>query len=224
MEELKNVRDDMRPADDTPVAGSALDTAKRQQLMEGARRAFLEHGFDGASVGDIVRAAGISKGTLYAYYPSKEKLFEALVFEDRRKQAEAICTIDESDEDVARVLGKLGRNMLTMLIRPENVAFVRVVIGAAGKFPEIGRAFYEAGPAHSIARLSQYLRSVTAKGTLDIPDPELAARQFLDLCKSGVHLRVLCGFLSEPPSQQEIERSVEGALTVFLRAYGARDK
>src|SRR6186713_2194737 len=100
MEELKDVRGDMRPADDTLPAGAALDTAKRQQLMEGARRAFLEHGFDGASVGDIVRSAGISKGTLYAYYPSKEKLFEALVFEDRRKQAEAICTIDETDEDV----------------------------------------------------------------------------------------------------------------------------
>ena len=212
----------MRPADNTLPAGAALDTAKRQQLMEGARRAFLEHGFDGASVGDIVRSAGISKGTLYAYYPSKEKLFEALVFEDRRKQAEAICTIDETDEDVARVLGKLGRNMLTMLIRPENVAFVRVVIGAAGKFPEIGRAFYEAGPAHSIARLSQYLRLMTAKGALEIADPELAARQFLDLCKSGIHIRVLCGFLSEPPSPREIERSVESALTIFMKAYGGR--
>ena len=116
MEELRETKQEWRPADNVPQPAAVLDTAKRQQLMEGARRAFLEHGFDGASVGDIVRAAGISKGTLYAYYPSKEKLFEALVIEDRRKQAEAICTIDEADDDVPRVLSKLGRNLLNMLI------------------------------------------------------------------------------------------------------------
>ena len=68
------------------------DTAKRQQILEGARRIFLQDGFDGASIGDIVRAAGVSKGTVYAYFPSKEKLFEALMVEDRRNQAEALFT------------------------------------------------------------------------------------------------------------------------------------
>src|SRR5271166_5127811 len=91
------------------------DTAKRQQIMEGARRVFLHDGFDGASVGDIVRAAGVSKGTLYAYFPSKEKLFEALIVEDRRKQAEVLFTLQEDDRDIARVLRKLGETFLDML-------------------------------------------------------------------------------------------------------------
>jgi AcrR family transcriptional regulator len=204
----------------TRDTSAVLDTAKRQQLMEGARRAFLEHGFDGASVGDIVRAAGISKGTLYAYFPSKEKLFETLIFEDKRKQAEAACIVDEADEDVARVLTKLGTGLLEMLSQPEAVAFVRIVIGAAGKFPEIGRAFYEAGAMYGNARLAAYLRRMSAKGLLTIDEPERAARQFSDLCKSGIHVQMLFGCSSEPPSKAEIERNVESAVFVFMKAYG----
>ena len=65
--------------------------AKRRQVMDGARTAFLSAGFDGASMNDIARAAGVSKGTLYAYFDSKEQLFEALIREDRNQQAERLC-------------------------------------------------------------------------------------------------------------------------------------
>lgn len=220
MEDVQELKGMMAATQNTRDAPAALDTAKRQQLMEGARRVFLEHGFDGASVGDIVRAAGISKGTLYAYFPSKEKLFETLVFEDKRKQAEAACILDEADEDVARVLFTLGTSLLDMMRQPETVAFVRIVIGAAAKFPEIGRAFYEAGPAYGIARLAAYLRRMTDRGLLDIADHEHAANQFMDLCKSGIHVRMLFCSVSGLPSKAEIERNVESAVFVFLKAYG----
>lgn len=196
------------------------DTAKRQQILEGARRVFLEHGFDGASIGDIVRAAGVSKGTVYAYFPSKEKLFEALVIEDRRKQAEVLFVLDETDRDVGRVLFKLGLTFLDMLVQPDTLAFLRIVIGAAPKFPEIGRAFYDAGPCYGAARLSDYFRKLTGEGVLKVDDPEHAARQFLDLCKTGILLRMLLGQL-ERPSRPEMEHNIERAVTVFLAAYGA---
>jgi AcrR family transcriptional regulator len=219
--EMKELKDEWRPAGQTQEVPSALDTAKRQQLMDGARRAFLEHGFDGASIGDIVRAAGISKGTLYAYFPSKEKLFETLVIEDRRKHSEAVCVAEDADDDVPRVLTQLGKNLVNMLSQPETVAFVRIVIGASAKFPEIGRAFYEAGPAQGIARLADYLRRMTEKGILATPEPERAARQFMDLCKSSNHVRMLLGYASEPPTAEEIDRNVASAVTVFMKAYGA---
>ncbi len=133
------------------------DTAKRQQILEGARRIFLQDGFDGASIGDIVRAAGVSKGTVYAYFPSKEKLFEALMVEDRRKQAEALFTIDENDRDVAAVLRRLGQTFVEMLFAPASLELLRIVIGAAGKFPSIGKAFFDAGPAAAQAGLAAIL-------------------------------------------------------------------
>ena len=53
--------------------------AKRRQIMDGARTVFLAGGFDGASMNDVARAAGVSKGTLYAYFNSKDELFEAII-------------------------------------------------------------------------------------------------------------------------------------------------
>ncbi len=202
------------------LAGTAgCDTAKRQQIMEGARRIFLQDGFDGASIGDIVRAAGVSKGTLYAYFPGKEKLFEALVIEDRRKQAEVLFALDENDRDVARVLRRLGQTFLDMLLQPDFLDFLRVVIGAAAKFPAIGKAYFDAGPCYGSTRLGGYLERMTAQGLLKVDDPQLAARQFLDLCKTGIHLRMMLGD-REPAQQAEINRNLDGAVRVFLAAYG----
>ncbi len=197
----------------------ACETAKRQQIMEGARRVFLQDGFDGASIGDIVRAAGVSKGTLYAYFHSKEKLFEALVIEDRRKQAEVLFTLDESDNDVARVLRRLGRSFLDMLLRPDNLDFLRIVIGASTKFPQIGKAFFDAGPCHGTTRLACYLRRLAEQGVLSVDDPQLAARQFLDLCKTGIHLRMMLGDRTAPTTD-EIDCNLDSAIKVFLAAYG----
>jgi AcrR family transcriptional regulator len=206
--------------DKTDLAGAhCFDTAKRQQIMDGARRVFLQDGFDGASIGDIVRAAGVSKGTLYAYFPSKDTLFEALVTEDRRKQAEVLFTLDENDRDVARVLRRLGQTFLDMLLSPASLDFLRVVIGAAAKFPGIGKAYFDAGPCFGTTRLGNYLERVASQGLLRVDDPQLAARQFLDLCKTGIHLRLLLGD-REPPAPEEIERNLTNAVKVFLAAYG----
>ena len=61
------------------------DPAKRQQIIEGARRVFIEMGFDAASMNDITRAAGVSKGTIYVYFANKEELFEALIEDERHR-------------------------------------------------------------------------------------------------------------------------------------------
>ena len=79
--------------DPVTASNDNLDSAKRQQILDGARRCFLALGFDAASMNDIVKAAGVSKGTVYAYFPSKEKLFEAMVYVDRRRSAEQVVVI-----------------------------------------------------------------------------------------------------------------------------------
>ncbi len=199
----------------------ALDSAKRRQIMEGARRVFLDHGFDGASIADIVRAAGVSKGTLYAYFPSKETLFETLIIEDRRKQAEVLFVLDEENADVAAVLRRLGVSFMEMMLQPESLAFQRIVIGAAPKFPEIGKAFYTAGPCYGTKRLAAYFRRMNEAGVLHVENVELAARHFLDLCKSGLHLGLLLE-ATRAPGEEEIAGNVDAAIRVFLSAYGAR--
>src|SRR5919197_1253535 len=86
----------------------AGDPAKREQILQGARRVFLAQGFDAASMGEIARAAGVSKGTLYVYFKDKEDLFEAIVHGECRAQAEDVFKLDPNDHDVAAVLARLG--------------------------------------------------------------------------------------------------------------------
>src|SRR6516225_5176517 len=98
-----NVQAQLKPA---PMA--AEDSAKRRQIVHGAREIFLAKGFDAASMSDIARAAGVSKGTLYVYFENKEQLFQAIVHEECLVHVEGTFDLDNSNRDVEAVLTRLG--------------------------------------------------------------------------------------------------------------------
>ena len=104
-----------------PSAGPDQENAKRQQILEGARRSFMAHGFDAASMGAIAREAGVSKGTLYVYFDSKEALFSALINETRRKTAERLLAFESDGRAVEEVLEEFGKALIAKLTSPENV-------------------------------------------------------------------------------------------------------
>src|SRR6266700_3883993 len=97
------------------VAPIAIETDKRRQIIDGARAVFLAQGFDAASMSDIARKAGVSKGTLYVYFDSKEALFQAIAHEQCHAQAEQIFALDHEDNDVEHVLSKLGSAFATFM-------------------------------------------------------------------------------------------------------------
>jgi AcrR family transcriptional regulator len=194
--------------------------AKRRQIMEGARTVFLADGFDGASMNDIARAAGVSKGTLYVYFESKEQLFEALIREERRQQAERLTDCSFETNDVRAVLFDFGCRLIEMMSRPDTLAHVRTVIAATAKFPQLGRAFYEAGPCFGANRLSTYMCRMNEEGVLRIGDVDRAAWQFLDLCQGGTFKPLLFRMIDDLPRAQ-IEAGVAAAVDVFMAAYGA---
>src|SRR5690349_14271324 len=97
-------------------AEDGMEKAKRRQILEGARQVFLARGFDGASMGEIAKVAGVSKGTLYVYFDSKESLFEALTIEEKQGLAEVLFKLDAEDPDVRTVLTNLGHSYLRRMI------------------------------------------------------------------------------------------------------------
>lgn len=200
--------------------GAANDGgAKRRQIMDGARQVFLSAGFDGASMNDIARAAGVSKGTLYAYFDSKDTLFEAIIRGEFAQTAERLCTF-RREGDARDMLRDFGVRLISRMSEPDTRALARVVIAEAEKFPKIGRAFYEAGPLYGANRLAAELEHLEQTGALKVPDPERAAWQFVDLCQSYVYKRLLFGVV-DSISREEIEASVEAGVDVFMKAYGA---
>jgi AcrR family transcriptional regulator len=192
--------------------------AKRRQIMEGARAAFLASGFDGASMNDIARSAGVSKGTLYAYFDSKDDLFEAIIRGEFAQAAERMCTF-RREGDVRDMLTDFGVRLISRMTEPSVLALGRVVVAAVEKFPKIGVAFYKAGPLFGATRLAGELAALEHAGALKVPDPERAAWQFIDLCQSYVYKRILFGVVDRVESE-EIEAAVNAAVDVFLKAYG----
>src|ERR1700679_3834721 len=82
------------------TAPTGEDSAKRRQIVQGARSIFLAQGFDAASMNDIARSAGVSKGTLYVYFDNKEQLFQAIVQEECLFHAETTFNLDPGNHDV----------------------------------------------------------------------------------------------------------------------------
>jgi AcrR family transcriptional regulator len=200
--------------------GTTVDeeSAKRRQIVAGAHAVFLAQGFDAASMNDIARAAGVSKGTLYVYFANKEQLFEAIVEQECDAQAEAIFELDPNDRDVDGVLSRLGVAFVKFLCRPEKASAIRTVIAIADRMPDLGRKFYEKGPAKGIAQLADYLTAQVEAGVLAVEDCEIAAAQFIETCHARVFKPVLFNFAPAPSSDQ-IERVVRIAVRVFLAAY-----
>jgi len=194
------------------------ESAKRRQIMDGARETFLDQGFDGASMGEIARRAGVSKGTLYVYFDSKEQLFEAVAHEACAAQAEAVFTLDPEDRDVETVLIRLGREFVKFLCQPGAMPPLRTIMSISERMPEIGRKFYESGPAFGVEKLQAYLEAQIAAGMLKIEDCEVAAAQFLDSCVATI-LKPLLFNAAGPPSEERINHVVALAVRTFLAAY-----
>ena len=200
------------------AAVDTVDSAKRRQIIDGARQVFLAHGFDAASMGEIARTAGVSKGTLYVYFDSKEALFEAIVEEECLAQAEQVFALDSNDHDVEAVLMRLGCAFVRFLCRSGGQSSLRTVISISERMPAIGKQFYEAGPVVGIVRLGRYLEDQVAAGYLAIPDVEVAAAQFLDSCQSTMFKPLLFNF-APPPAEERINHVVGIAVRTFLAAY-----
>jgi len=191
---------------------------KRQQIIDGACRVFLEHGFDAASMGEIAREAGVSKGTLYVYFKSKEELFEAIVEAQCSLQGEQIFSFDANDRDVEAVLTRLGDAFVRFMCRARGISPLRTVIAIADRMPELGAKFYQSGPACGIGSLKAYLEDQVAAGVLRPHDCEVVAAQFIDSCLSLTFKPMLFN-AAGPPSDAQIDRVVRTAVRTVLTAY-----
>ncbi|MGB8604069.1 TetR/AcrR family transcriptional regulator [Bradyrhizobium sp.] len=196
------------------------DSSKRRQILDGARKVFMDLGFDGASMGEIARSAGVSKGTLYVYFADKNRLFEAIVEEETLEQAKVAFNFDP-ERDVTTTLTEFGQAYIHMLCRPGGGSATRTVMAIAERMPEVGRRFYNNVVAHTIARLAAYLEVRTRSGDLEIEDCQLAATQFMQMCQASLFMPFI--FQAAPaPSAERIAQVVESATRMFLAGYTGR--
>jgi AcrR family transcriptional regulator len=198
--------------------GAGQDPRKRRQILDGASKVFHANGFDAASMNDVARVAGVSKGTLYVYFENKEQLFLELIAEEKRADLWPIMELDPGDHDIGQVLNRFGQEFLRLLTRPYYIKAMRTVFSIVERMPEVGADYYSRGPQVCMEKLAAYLEAQSRAGVVEIEDPLLAAQQFMDLSQAGL-LRKLLFNAASTPSEGEIALQVSRAVTFFLKVY-----
>ena len=192
---------------------------KFNDALEGARTIFVRDGFEGASVDDIAKAAGISKATLYSYFPDKQHMFLAVLELELSRHMDAIDDFLHRSEPVHDVLYAQCRFFVSFLLSDFALEIFRVVAAESGRFPELGRQFYEAGPAKMLGTLTEFLGSSDVQDVLDIKDPKIAAEQLKMLCHTDLFLKRMFGLMG-PPTDADIDRIAREAVATFLARFG----
>jgi len=192
---------------------------KFRQVLDGARQVFVEMGYERANVDDIARVAGVSKATLYSYFPDKRQLFTEVYQTEILNLADATVELLSPDAPPCQALHRAAQRLISYLMSDFGIAMFRICVSEAPRFPEIGQAFYENGPELGRARLGAYFRQAVARGTLAIDDIDLAADQFFQLCQTTLCDRMLCGVQSEV-TDAEIARITDGTVSMFMARYG----
>ncbi|SLN33774.1 TetR/AcrR family transcriptional regulator [Roseisalinus antarcticus] len=193
---------------------------KFDQVLQGARDVVMSDGFDGASVDDIAKAAGVSKATLYSYFPDKRLLFMEVAKTECCRQADmAVHSIDMT-RPVREVLTDLGWRMVDFITSDFGQRVFRLCVAESERFPQLGREFYESGPLMIRNRLIAYFEDAIDRGELAIEDLPLAADQFHELCKADLFPRLIFA-LDKTFAQDQKQRIVDGAVETFLARYGA---
>jgi TetR/AcrR family transcriptional repressor of mexJK operon len=196
--------------------------AKRRAILDVASEVFLAQGYAATSMSEIAAKLGGSKGTLYNYFRSKEELFSAFITDICQGRAVAIFDplppIGEG-RSVRESLIDLGLSLLTFLWTEQLVTLHRLIFAEVGRFPEIGRMFYEAGPRRGEVRFTEYFEAAMAAGHIPPSDPTVAGQRLKDLVLSDVYLRTMWGVL-EPLSPEALREHVVRSVDIFLRAFG----
>ena len=200
------------------------ESAKRRQIIDGARAVFLAQGFDAASMNDIARAAGVSKGTLYVYFKHKEELFEAIVEQECDAQAEGIFDLDP-ERSRRRSRADAARRCLRQISVPAGKSLGdphrdRHRRPYAGDRPQVLRERARPAASRSSRPISRH-RSRPA--CLVVEDCEIAAAQFMESSQAMLFKPMVFNF-APAPSLEQIERVVRIAVKTFLAAYRASAK
>jgi len=197
-------------------------TRKRRAILDAATTVFLRNGYLGTSMDEIASLAGVSKQTVYKHFADKERLFSeivaATVDEIADPNYDELLSLSDTG-DVERDLRAFARRQLQAVMEPRLLQLRRLVIGEAGRFPQLGRLFYERGPGRTIDALATMFEQLTSRGVLELDDPRLAAAQFNWLVMSiPLNQAMLLGE-DEPATAADLKRYADTGVRTFLAAY-----
>jgi AcrR family transcriptional regulator len=204
------------------MLGEPRSIRKRRAIVDAAMTVFLRNGYRGTSMDEVAALAAVSKQTIYKHFAGKESLFSVIVTgavtEVSDPVHDEVRKLEDSG-DVEADLRRLARELLRMVMQPRILQLRRLVIGEAGRFPELGRTFHEQGPGRTIAALASAFERLAERSVLQVDDPQLAAAHFNWLVMSIPLNRAMLLGEDRPPARAELNRYADAGVRAFLAAY-----
>jgi TetR/AcrR family transcriptional regulator, mexJK operon transcriptional repressor len=194
--------------------------AKTSKILAAAREAFLAFGYAETSMDMVAQRAQASKTTLYARFPSKAELFSATLQAECHLRGVHFDPADFQDKPPREVLFAIGQRFVELMWSPDTTRIEQIVIGEAGRFPEVAEVFLTSAAGPVCAAVTEYFATASAHGLLRIADPEFASDYFLAALKGMRHMRLLLGHRSMP-SAEERSAFVVQTVDMFLAGVGA---
>ncbi len=217
----------MTSAAHTPAEfeGEHRSARKRRAIIEAATTVFLSNGYLGTTMDEVAALARVSKQTVYKNFADKERLFSEIVTakvdEIADSNTDEVLKLRDTG-DLERDLRRFARGQLRAVMDPRLLKLRRLVIGESGRFPQLGRLFYERGPGRTIDALASTFERLASRGELELPDPTLAAAHFNWLVMSiPLNQATLLGE-DEPATPTELNRYADAGVRAFLAAHRKR--
>ncbi|MBP6670144.1 MAG: TetR/AcrR family transcriptional regulator [Gemmatimonadales bacterium] len=186
-----------------------------EEILRAALRVFAERGFAQARLEEVARKAGVSKGTLYLYFDSKDALFRAVVRATKGPiLAESEAWLDAFEGSAREALAHFIRGMWRRMADPDQAAISRLVHSEIKHFPELARFYFEEVVLRARRLLERVLARGVASGEFRPDQARFAARAMpaLALMLNGLH----CQFTPYDPDPMNLDTMTEHALDLVL--------
>ena len=192
-----------------------------RKLIETARELFVEKGYEGTSLNQLVARAGGSKSSIYAYFKNKEGLFRAVMDDMMEGLLSPLETQPEDFEDFEQRLITVASRTLEVLTSPMGIGLIRLVHSEASRQPQLGENYFANGPDRAITELAHTLRSEAKLGHLAIDNPKKVARMFWGMLLYWPISEALCG-VTEPMSKRQRMHYVRYVIREFMTRFATK--
>lgn len=202
-----------------PAAAAQEGSAREEEILRAAFEVFADKGFHGATMLDVASRARASKATLYARYPSKEALFEALMAWDTRQGTEALdAIVEDATLEPLAALHRVAAQLLALMLQPQKLALFRIAVAEGARLSAVGRTYSAFTRDHGMACVRPIVARLLKQGLIDIEDRREFGHSFIGLLQGELFMRALLGTIPSP-NREDIDRHARGAVTRLLRAY-----
>lgn len=195
---------------------SARGRARLAKILDAATELFLKVGYEQASIDAILVQSGGSKSTLYAYFPTKQDLFRAVI--DNVVANNDVGAALDVSSNARIVLTEFAVSRQRIVLSERHRAVVGLVIAERERFPDLAEIYWERGPRKSQRQLATYLEALKHREILAIDDAEEAAQFFVGMLFQRWLKQSM--YVKQPvPTEAALRAHAERVVARFWAAY-----